>query len=258
MGILVPKLSAFINLVCYRHFIEKHLKMKCFTKTVVLKVLKLLIFAMLLICSLWFMKDAWIKFNAKATNFRIYSEIRYEVPTTVFCFSPKEKPSGLIKYNLTPNDFIYPSDGLIKNIGNLSWDQVEKEIFYHLNQDFELEVELRDKKREWLHPMKEGRNGENETFVHFTKIITFYNGICYKITFDYDTFMRRPRFHLLFNRTEDKPKVTLFLTSKENSHGIITKYWSNGEPLELELLHQENYFRYFQIKSSNTNPALPT
>ena len=227
------------------------MKIRCCTKTVFLKVLKLVMFVLLLICSLWFMKDAWDKFKAKATNFRLYSEFRYEVPTTVICFSPKQKPSGFKKHNITIMDFYYPEYyNLTNKLANLTWDQFENDIFYQLNIDFQLQVELNDKNKvktnEWLYPMKEGKNGNlNGTFVYLTKMVTFYHGICYKITFDYATFLREPFFFLMFNVTdEDKPRVKLFLTSEENANGIISQDWYNGEPLELEFPHHDNRFRY--------------
>ena len=190
------------------------------------------------------MKDACEKFSAKATNFRLYSKVRYEVPTTVFCLSPKQKPSGFRKHNITQKEFFWPVYYNLSNkLGNITWKQFESDISYQLNVDFELQVELSNK-QEWLHPMKEGRNGFNETFVILTKIETFYNGICYKITFNYETFQRKPSFYLMFNVTdEDEPKVSVFLTSEENAIGIIRKHWYNGEPLELELPHHHNIFR---------------
>ena len=59
-----------------------------------LKTFKWVLICTLCLSSGWFMSDAYEKFQAKATSFRVYSEERTQVPTTTLCFAPYAKPAG--------------------------------------------------------------------------------------------------------------------------------------------------------------------
>ena len=59
-----------------------------------LKTLKWILICILFLSSGWFMSDAYEKFQAKATSFRVYSEERTQVPTTTLCFAPYAKTRG--------------------------------------------------------------------------------------------------------------------------------------------------------------------
>ena len=172
---------------------------------------------------------------------------RTEAPTTTICFAPFLKTSVLQKYNVTYNDFLFRSETFVNNVGNISWTELQNELFYQINVDFRLSIQLLYDPPQWLSGMVEGYNGQsnNETNAFLTKIITFFNGICYKITFDFKTFKRDPRFWLKFNVSDqDVPKLVLLITSEENAQGATFKHWLNGKALKIIPEHIQSYFRY--------------
>ena len=176
----------------------------------------------------------------------VHPDFRVEAPTTTICFEPFLKTSVLKNYNVTYNDFLFRSETLLNNVGNITWTQFQNELFYHINVDFRLSIHLRYNPSQWLSGMVEGYNGQsnNETNAFLTKMITFFNGICYKTTFDFKTFKRDPRFWLKFNVSEeDVPKLVLLITSEENAEGATFKHWLNGKALKIVPEHVQSYFR---------------
>ena len=67
-----------------------------------LKTLKCVLIGTLFVSSGWFMGDVYEKYQSKATSFRVHSEERIQVPTTMLCFTPYAKPRG----NFTKSDLI--------------------------------------------------------------------------------------------------------------------------------------------------------
>ena len=176
--------------------------MKRFTRTRLVQSFKVIVFGCLLVTSIWFMKDAWIKYNAKDTSFRVYSQLRWdshrnleatdllsniyllilrkEVPTTTICFEPFLKQSILKKYNITINDFYFQSEAF----GKVTWIQLQNELFYHNTVDFALDIHLSTVPSQWINGIVEGKNGQsnNETQIILTKLLTFWSGNCYQVT----------------------------------------------------------------------------
>ena len=173
---------------------------------------------------------------------------RKEVPTTTICFEPFLKQSILKKYNITINDFYFQSEAF----GKVTWNQLQDELFYQNTVDFNLTLELLTEPYQTVSGMVEGKNGQsnNETLIILTKLLTFWNGDCYKVTFDYKTFERSPQFWLRFNVSEeDIPKVVLYVTSEENSEGVIFNNWRNGKALKVIPEHTQSYYRHVLSKS---------
>ena len=69
------------------------------------------------------------------------------------------------------------------------------------------------------------------------KVITYFSGICYKITTTFISKSDYMEIKLDFpNSTfyeQLPPSVDLYLTSNENSQGIIYNDWKNGEELAM-------------------------
>ena len=151
-----------------------------------LKTLKWLLICTLLLSSFWFMSDAYEKFQSKATSFRVYSKERTQVPTTTLCFAPYAKPTALSDYNMTWDDFEnfkFPDDENATEFLN--------HIFYQLNIDFTLlvEIEIEPNVYEYFY-LEEGHITDFGVNIVIKKVLTFWAGICYKITFDFDTFQK--------------------------------------------------------------------
>ena len=161
------------------------------------------------------------------------------------------KQSTLKKYNITVTDFLFHSETFVNQVGNITWIQLQNELFYQNKVDFELRVDLLTEPYQTVSGMVEGKNGQsnNETHIILTKLLTFYSGNCYKVTFDYKTFERYPLFCLRFNVSEiDVPKINLYVTSEENAEGVIYGAWRNGKSSNVFLEHTHTGYRYYQSK----------
>ena len=140
------------------------------------------------------------------------------------------------------------SETFANHVGNVTWIQLQDELFYQNIIDFNLTLKLLKGPPQLVTGLVEGKNGQsnNETHIILTKLLTFWSGNCYKVTFDYKTFERSPLFRLRFNVSEDVPKVVSYVTSEENAEGIIFTDWRNGKALKLIPQDSESYFKYCQ------------
>ena len=62
--------------------------------------------------------------------------------------------------------------------------------------------------------------------------------MCLKITFDFFSLDLKPTFKLAFSKSlslDDVPMPEIYLTSEDNSYGIINYGWANGEELKIDL-----------------------
>ena len=170
------------------------------------------------------------------------------MPTTTICFEPFLKQSILKKYNITFNDFLFHSETFVYQVGNVTWIQLQNELFYQNTVDFQLDIELLTEPYQTVSGMVEGKNGQsnNETHIILTKLLTFWSGNCYQVTFDYKTFERSPRFWLRLNVSmEDVTKAILYITSEENANGVLFDEWKNGRALKLSPEHTQSFYRYY-------------
>ena len=88
-------------------------------------------------------------------------------------------------------------------------------------------------------PLIDGENviENSQELVILEKVITFFSGICYKIT---TTFISKSDYMEIKLDFPDStsydqlpPSVDLYLTSNSNSQGIIYNDWKNGEELAM-------------------------
>ena len=158
------------------------------------------------------------------------------------------KQSILKKRNITVTDFLFHSETFVNQVGNVTWTHLQDELFYQNKVDFELALELLTGPPQLVSGMVEGKNGQinNETHIILTKLLTFWSGNCYKVTFDYKTFERNLRFWLRLNVSmEDVTKAILYITSEENANGVLFDEWKNGRALKLSSEHTHSFYRYY-------------
>ena len=197
------------------------------------KVLKLFliilewsIFGGLMIGVGFFVQEVWNDYKSQVTTVKQYSEKWEKIipPTMTFCFNPPVKPSVLEKYNISLPEFL----GYRSFESNIS---LLEEGFYQIGRDFNV------KRLEKTLNVED--NDEKESI---KQIYTFWNGFCYQFTskvkvekleyFSIDVIMNN------VSRIGQLPKVDFYLTSEENSHGIIIDQWNDGG----QPLHQETNF----------------
>ena len=156
------------------------------------------------------------------------------------------KQSILKKRNITVTDFLFHSETFVNQVGNVTWTHLQDELFYQNKVDFDLTLKLSHGPPQLVSGMVEGKNGQinNETHIILTKLLTFWSGNCYKVTFDYKTFDRSLVFWIRFNVSEiDVPKIILYVTSEENAEGAIFTEWRNGKSLKVILQHTSSIYR---------------
>ena len=89
--------------------------------------------------------------------------------------------------------------------------------------------------------------------ITLTKMYTYYNGICFKISSIENTVKKYPRhnvwgweyFSFDFNKNiprKNLPSVDLYFTSENNTYGIVRRFWPDGEPFTLHMNNGQNYF----------------
>ena len=165
---------------------------------------------------------------------------RKEVPTTTICFEPFLKQSILKKYNITINDFYFRSEAFVDHVGNVTWKKLQDELFYQNIIDFNLTLTLMTEPHQKVGEMVEENN---ETRIILKKLLTFFNGNCYKVTSEYEMYFEL-RFHV---SEEDVPKVVLYVTSEENADGVIfVNQRRNGKPSKVIPEHTESMYRYYK------------
>ena len=88
-------------------------------------------------------------------------------------------------------------------------------------------------------PLIDGENviKKSQELVILEKVITFFSGICYKITTTFISKSDYMEIKLDFPNSTSydqlPPSVDLYLTSNSNSQGIIYNDWKNGEELAM-------------------------
>ena len=188
---------------------------KRYTKSF-LVLLEWSIFSGLIIGVGFFVQEVWNDYQTQVTTVKQYSEKWEEIvpPTMTFCFNPPVKPSVLDKYNIS----------ILELLGYGSFEtntSLLEEGIYQLGRDFNvtrlgnnLQLEDNDKKES------------------IKQIYTFWNGICYKFIskvkikkleyFGIDIVMN----HNIMN--EKLPELDFYVTTEENSYGIIIDQWNDG------------------------------
>ena len=133
----------------------------------------------ILVCEWLLSQDVWLKFKSRKTSFTTFQEKRTKLPTTVLCFEPFVKQSVLKKYNLTEIEVLFMGAGQYNVTWvNISWTELSDELFYKLNRDF---FYLYGGNDVWI------ENFENNTNIQVSlePIVTFFSGLCYKISLNY-------------------------------------------------------------------------
>ena len=158
------------------------------------------------IISVFLSWEMFSKYQTSDSTFKRREVIITEVPTITICFNPKVDHLKLgIDFNISMflswADFTNPTED------NKLW---EKEV-------------------------------NTKKFAKLSKLLTTYNGYCYKLTSTLNKDMDKKStwhvIHLEFeNETASKlPTIQAYFTSENNSYGILTTHWLDGEALLFQI-----------------------
>ena len=210
------------------------------SEALLLKCFRAVIAFGLILIAFWFSYDVWTKFAEKVTTFRSFTENNEHIPTTVVCFDSFLKRRTLLKYKLSPTQFL-PFRDLPVDL-ELTLAELYEEAFYKIGRDFEFNFDQQ-------YFLSEGKNViAEDKIITVENILTILKGRCYKITFN---FMAMENEFLIINFDDSMkltyPKLEIYITSEENADGIVDMTWANGKKLEISL---ENSLTSIKLEST--------
>ena len=104
--------------------------------------------------------------------------------------------------------------------------------------DFNISYYKRDGQDGDLDPLDMGENYHEFTkeHVYLEGLHTIYFGICYKISASFnDTALQNVYTPIKIKANKELPVLNIYITSEENSYGITTSIWMDGEVMKIDL-----------------------
>ena len=233
----------------------------------VFKVIEWIIWLGLFSAALYYVHDVYLHYHEKTTNVKTYTKQIDNItnPTITVCFEPSVKRSSLKKHNLELKDYL--AFNLPDINSDKTWQEFhDEEMSYILGTDFvismeynsknnkdfglqntnmcelesELEIELENSTNTRICLNDTGEFEDSELIKKVEKVYTLWDGLCYKITPKINaTKVLHNYFKLEFNESisdDDIPnKVRVHLTSENNSYGIITSKWTEGDVFKIDI-----------------------
>ena len=157
------------------------------------KLLERILYFGLWVLSFYCMWDAYLKYQDGKTSFKLYSEPITEYPTLTACFNPVKPFQYGIDFHIEVSEYDTFALEVGANIRN-------EEIFF-----------LEKINTQFMGTCYQIKCQANDTINHFSEIITF-----------------------VFNEylsSEELPSLEMYVTSSENSHGVVYFYWMEGDVL---------------------------
>ena len=184
------------------------------SQRIIFRAIQYLISFASLCVSLLLTWEVFMKYKSMGSGFKRMEKSITNLPTLTLCFSPME------------TQFVYGQDFKILNFPS----------FY----DFHLYDEED-------YALKEGDN--SNLSLTLTQMLTVYNGICYKITPSTRCLEKNDWNIMVIDFHENIPlanipNILLFVTSEDNSLGILRTYWFDGEVLMLKITTKHKYIEY--------------
>ena len=235
-----------------------------------LEIFSWILFIILLISLVWFVKEVWNNYVAKKTNDRVYTmkKTEFEHPTITLCFEPQVNASALRKYNLSLNDILNAKRNPNLNVPKPFINFVN-EIGFRIGQNVELNLQLANRNGKNIEIAFSEENSYNSSkYVKLQEIIGIYHGICTVVYINED--IKAPvqgfsQIDLKFKGpSDDLPMIKLHFTSANNSHGAFWQRWLEGENSEILInpsedsryylnLRQEYHFQYQETSGCSQN-----
>ena len=153
-------------------------------------------------------------------------------PTTVICFSPFLKKTALEKLNTTLLQYIFIGGSTI--YPNVTFSQFKDEAFYKINEDFALYFDNGDTQdflNVGVNNLQQSNGQQFELVVE--ELLTINYGICYKINSIESGNIGISMFEDMLSFDMTTPYI--YITSEDNSYGILDTTWMNGDETKFAL-----------------------
>ena len=190
-----------------------------------------------------FVKGVFFQYSSESTSISIATKMMKEIenPTITFCFQPYAKYSELKSFNVSYNNFLN-FEVPLKNL-SMNWPEFYNRVTYKIGRDFFIFMSMNN--NYFIIIDNVNLTTPYSDYIDFEEIYTLFTGLCYKITPKIKTSGGLPTsIKLSFNESIPKydiPKIEMFLTSEENSYGVISSQWDAGDVFRLDI---EPYKRY--------------
>ena len=197
-------------------------------------LLQLIIFLILILIFIFeYVTDVWKKFTDEATTFTTRRRPIEAVlwPAMTICIENVMKASVLKAKTGTSTRRMF-RDNMETQLNQSLWD-LYYQASYKLDQDFRMEILTKD--------LSELHLGNNAGLM-IEEFPTKFYGLCYSLTGlenkakEYDGQMIIGVIPKKHHSNADNPPtgVSVFFTSKETRHNIVTEYWPFVDPLSLQ------------------------
>ena len=211
---------------------------------ILFEIVEWLAWIALIIGVITFVKGVYFEYKTKDTSIKVATKKMTEIenPTITLCFQPYVKYSELNSFNLSYSNFLNFEIPL-KNL-SMDWQDFYNRVTYKIGRDFNIYMSINN---DYYLIIIDNANLTKpySDWIELEEVYTLFTGLCYKITPKIKTSGGLPTsFILNFDETMPKyniPKIEMFLTSEENSYGIISSQWDAGDVFRLDI---EPYKRY--------------
>ena len=183
--------------------------------------------------------------------------IHLEVPpATVICFSPFLKKTALENLNTTLLQYIFIEDAT--SYPDVPFSQFKNEAFYKINVDFALYFDNGDTQDILEIGVNDLRQFDGQQFyLVIEELLTINYGLCYKIQGIESGDVGISMFEDMI--TYDMTTPYIYITSEENSYGILDTTWMNGDEAKFALHNlipypgANNIYNLKVVKTKYTN-----
>ena len=170
-------------------------------------------------------------------------------PSTVLCFSPFVKKSVMQNFNLTLIQLINVDEWTI--FPKSSFEDFKQEAFYRLNTDFNMSFGGIYAEET---PLKLGINIIDNIQINIEELFTLNYGICNKISgrIVEGVISIHLNKSMQLNYGSDMTIPYIYVTSEDNSYGILDTTWRNGGEIRFafyNLIPYPGAFNIFKLKT---------
>ena len=201
-------------------------------------IVEWLVWISLIIGAIVFVNEVFLQYASESTSIKISTKMMQQIenPAITLCFQPFAKYSELSSLNISIFEFMN-FEVPLKNL-RMIWPEFYHRITYQIGKDFHIWLSLNDDTFFLID--KISLTKPYSDYVDLEEIYTLFTGLCYKLTPKIKTSNGlQTTIHLSFNESmpkQDIPRrIEMFLTSEENSYGIISSQWNAGDVFHLNI-----------------------
>ena len=207
----------------------------------------------LFIAAVFFVKNAWINYQTDATSRTFHTEKLKDGinPTLTICFDPLAKQSLLKNQSVKLSQF--KSWEAPDNL-DIPWISFYRNASYLFGIDYKLKINLTsysssEEELEFIFDDLEQLGKTDNGYFQFEEIYTLWSGLCLRII-PLHKIHGETEVHLTFLKSLELNvhSVKIYLTSEDNSNGIIDSFWNSGNMFGLSIRPADQLFHTVSLE----------